>query len=448
MVSGTSAEEFDIVQMLRAWAETGALGELAGRYRQDADLDALIPGRRVHCEGVDAIVVELRSWWSGPARVAELTLDSTPNETVSVDIERHPLDTAPPSRLNHVIRLAQGAIVRHLVICSRPHHVELPELSMPLTGLRERRLHAGSGASGSIVELVDTRHGRFAVKHSSSTRDWLMRATHDKGREAALFREGVFADLPDSLLVPIIAAEPEGDGWVIVMDDVSDQLHASERNLTRTEGQRLFAALGEMHRHFENRNLPDALTHLTDRINACSTHVVASEQNGADRLPKWFQRSWELLDTLVPGDVAAIVRDIDHDPTPIANALLTRGQTLLHGDAGPSNVGFTGHQVVLIDWQMATVGPGVFDLVCVLNNANRIDATLDELLDDVRASAGRNHDEFTLQLAILANVPFACALWTTGAVEDVDPQWRAEAASALDWWARAARRAAAYTRWS
>jgi thiamine kinase-like enzyme len=150
----------------------------------------------------------------------------------------------------------------------------------------------------------------------------------------------------------------------------------------------------------------------------------------------------------VPDDVAAMVRDIDHDPTPIANALLSRGQTLLHGDAGPSNAGFTGDRVVLIDWQLATVGPGVFDLVCALNNAHRIDATFDELLADVRAAAGANHDEFTLQLAILANAPFACALWATGAVEDVDPQWRAEAASALDWWARAARRAAACTSWS
>jgi hypothetical protein len=434
--------------MLRAWVETGHLGELAGSYRHDAELDALLPGRRVHCEGADAITVELRSWWSGGGNIAELMVGSTPHETVSVDIERHALDGTTPSRLNHVIRLARGAIVRHLVICSRPRHVERPELSMPLTGLQARRPHAGSGASGSMVELVETHQGRFAVKHSSPRRDWLMRATLDQGREAALFREGVFADLPNSLLVPIIAAEPEGDGWVIVMHDVSAHLQASQRNLTRGEIQRLFAALSEMHRHFENRNLPDALTHLTDRISACSTHVVASELDGADRLPKWFQRSWELLDTVVPGDVAAIVRDIDHDPTPIADALLARGQTLLHGDAGPSNVGFTGHQVVLIDWQMATVGPGVFDLVCVLNHANRVDATLDDLLNDVRAAAGSNHDEFALQLAVLANAPFAFALWATGAVEDVDPQWRAEAASAVDWWARAVRRAAAFTRWS
>ena len=298
------------------------------------------------------------------------------------------------------------------------------------------------------MELVDTDQGPFVVKHSSLSRDWLMRATHDVGREAILFRDRVFADLPGSLRVPILAAEPEGDGWVIVMRDVSEHLPAAERNLTRAEVRRLFAALSDMHRHFEQRPLPASLADLGDRINAGSTSVVASEQDNADRLPKWFQRSWELIDEVLPGDLAAVVRDIDRDPTPIAHALLTRGRTLLHGDAGPSNVGFTEEQVVLLDWQLASIGPGVFDLVCVLNHENRIDATHDELLDDVRAACGSNHDEFALQLAILANLPFACALWTTGAVEDVEPQWRAEAAAALNWWVRAAHLAMDYTRWT
>ena len=104
--------------------------------------------------------------------------------------------------------------------------------------------------------------------------------------------------------------------------------------------------------------------------------------------------------------------------------------------------------MVLLDWQLASVGPGVIDLVCLLNNAYRVDATPDQLLDDVRAAAGPDHDEYTLQLALLAHLPFAFALWATGAVEDVIPQWRAEATQALDWWVTAARHAAEYTHWT
>jgi aminoglycoside phosphotransferase (APT) family kinase protein len=440
--------EVGVVRLLRAWAETGVLGQLVDCYRADAELEALIPGRRVHREGVDAIGAELGSWWSGPANVVEVTTDPTPGGTVSVDIERHPLDGAVPSRLGHVLRLDHGEIVRHLVMCSRPRHVPHPGLAMPLAGVRARRTHSGSGASGSIVEMVETRHGQYVVKHCSASRDWLMRATHDTGREAVLFRDGVLADLPASIVVPIVAAEPEGDGWVIVMRDVSDHLPGAHRNLTRSEVRRLFAALVDMHRLHEGRVMPVALADLRDRINAGSSQVAAGERDGADWLPKWFQRSWELVDDLVPGDVAAIIHDIDRDPSPMASALLARGRTLLHGDVNPSNVGFTEEHIVLLDWQMASAGPGVMDLVWLLNHAYRIDATFDELLDDARAAGGSNHDEFTLQLAILANVPFACALWGTGVIEVVNPQWRAEATDALDWWVRAARTAADYTTWA
>jgi thiamine kinase-like enzyme len=231
------------------------------------------------------------------------------------------------------------------------------------------------------------------------------------------------------------------------MRDVSAHLHGARRNLTRPEVRRLFAALVDMHRLHEGRVMPEALADLRDRINAGSSQVVAREHEGPDWLPKWFQRSWELIDDLVPGDVAAIIHDIDRDPSPIASALLGRGRTLLHGDVNPSNVGFTEEHIVLLDWQLASAGPGVLDLVWLLNHADRIDATFDELLDDVRAAAGSDHDEFTLQLAILANVPFACALWAAGVIEVVNPQWRAEATDALNWWVGAARTAADYTTW-
>jgi len=258
----------------------------------------------------------------------------------------------------------------------------------------------------------------------------------------------VLADLPPSILVPIVDAEPEGDGWAIVMQDVSDHRPQDGRKLTRPEVRRLFAALTDLHRRFEGRELPRELADLRERISLASTGVAASELDGADWLPKWFQRSWELVDALLPQDVAALVRGIDRDPDPIANALLARGRTLLHGDAGPSNIGFTDNQVVLLDWQLASAGPGVIDHVCLLNNAYRVDATPDQLLDDVRAAAGPDHDEYTLQLALLAHLPMAFALWASGAVEDVNPQWRAEATDSLHWWVTTARNAAEYTHWT
>jgi hypothetical protein len=53
-----------------------------------------------------------------------------------------------------------------------------------------------------------------------------------------------------------------------------------------------------------------------------------------------------------------------------------------------------------------------------------------------------------IPLAILANLPFACAFWAADVVESTDPEFRAEARDVLDWWADAARRALAHTGWS
>src|SRR4029077_20422692 len=135
--------------------------------------------------------------------------------------------------LGHVLHLEGSQIARHLVMCSRPRAVPLPELSMPLAGVISRRGHPRGGASGSVVESVKTGSGRFVVKHCGPDRDWIMRATHDTGREAILFREGVLADLPPSILVPIVDAEPEGDGWVIVMQDVRDHFPQDGRKRQR-----------------------------------------------------------------------------------------------------------------------------------------------------------------------------------------------------------------------
>lgn len=450
MAQQPEGDERALVRALRAWAATGDPGALAGRYRGDAVLDALVPGRRAHCEGIGAVRAELESWWSGPAEVVELTVDQTPEGTVSVEVERHPTNDEPPSRLAHVLHLAEGRIARHLVMCSQPRALPPPDLPLPLPSSEvvSRRIHPRGGASGSLVETVETTSGRFVVKHCAPGRDWLMRATHDRGREAGLFLDGVLADVPASVLVPVVGAEAVADGWVVVMRDVSDHLLGADGRMTRAEARRLFAALTDLHRRFEGRELPHALADLRERIGVASSGVAAAELGGQDWLPKWFQRSWELVDDLLPDDVAALLRAIDRDPGPLADALLARGRTLLHGDAGPSNVGFTEDRVVLLDWQLASAGPGVVDLVVLLNHGYRVEATHDELLDDIRTATGNDHDEHTLQLALLAHLPMAYALSAASAVEDVDPQWRADAVAALDWWVGAARHAARYTRWA
>ena len=65
--------------------------------------------------------------------------------------------------------------------------------------------------SGNTLEQVrayqDGRAVRFVLKRFDPKRDWIMRLTHDSEvREVALFRGGVFARMPDLLIVPTVAA--------------------------------------------------------------------------------------------------------------------------------------------------------------------------------------------------------------------------------------------------
>jgi len=89
-----------------------------------------------------------------------------------------------------------------------------------------------------------------------------------------------------------------------------------------------------------------------------------------------------LVDTLLPADVARLVRGLDRGPEAIAAALLA------------------------------------------------------------------DHDEYTLQLAILSGLPVAYPFTAPYVVEDPDPEVRESAAARLRWWIEAARHAAAHTNWA
>src|SRR5262249_1991838 len=161
---------------------------LAAAYRDDAALEAMLPGRRIHCDNATDIAAALAAWWPAPADIVECSVEVVTGVDAGwVAIERVSPDGTGATRLNHAVRLVDGRISRDPVVCEPPQHVPAPTFAVPLEGVRARRSGSG-GASGSVVEFVETDAGQFVVKHSSRSRDWVMRATGDSGREAMLFR--------------------------------------------------------------------------------------------------------------------------------------------------------------------------------------------------------------------------------------------------------------------
>jgi aminoglycoside phosphotransferase (APT) family kinase protein len=101
----------------------------------------------------------------------------------------------------------------------------------------------------------------------------------------------------------------------------------------------------------------------------------------------------------VPADVAAAVSRVHDQPYELAAQLSSHPSTLVHGDLKLANLGFLGERVVVLDWgSLTTWAPAAVDYAWYVGvNAASIDASHDELLEDIRAAAGAEHDEAALR---------------------------------------------------
>ena len=317
----------------------------------------------------------------------------------------------------------------------------------PATGRRlldavvERRVLATDGKSGAVLERVRLADGRvLVVKHIDVRRDWIMRATGDTGRVARLWSDGVLAGLPAVIDHTIVAVEPEGDGWVVTMDDVSGALFADDRRLSRAESRRLLAAATELHRAFRGRPAPEGLTPLAELYRFLSPQA-ARHGAIAPELAPLAQRGWVRFGELVPVDVAAGVARVHRGPETFAEALCRHVCTLVHGDLKRANLGFTGDRVVVLDWgSLTTWAPAEVDFAWyVAVNGAAVDATHDELVADASASAGADLDEDALRLALLGALAQLGWEKALGAADADDGGVRARERDGLAWWCARAR---------
>jgi hypothetical protein len=323
-------------------------------------------------------------------------------------------------------------------------------LADALAGVVAREpFEAGDGKSNSRMELLRLADGRcLVVKHVVVGGDWLSRATEDDhGRVAALWRSGLLDELPADLDHAIVRIDAEPGGWAVVMRDVRAALVGDAERVSRARGRRILAAAAALHRAFadpERRARFDptgGLCPLAARYSMLSPATAARERGGADEVPKLLDRGWARFFELVDGDVGRAVAAILERPAGLADALGRHRQVLVHGDLKLGNLGLLGDRVVALDWgtQTGWAPPAVEWAWYLAINASRIDATRDELLDDVRAASGDLHDEGALRLALLGGLVqlgWDKALHATG---HPDPAVRARESADLAWWVGRAR---------
>ena len=438
-----------IAERLRACAEAGDFAPLADAYAPDAVLDASLPGARRLVSGPEQITATLAGAFPGAGRLIEWDAAEHPSG-VALWLERVG-DDGGAVRQRHYLHLEpSGRVARHWIYTARPRTAPaadpVPEAAEELFAsfgpVAERTTLASSGWSGNRIDRLVLADGRALIaKRIVPGSDWLGRASRDPGREALLFADGVFDRLPATVDHAVVAAEPEGDAWWVVMRDVSAELLDDSTPLTRDENRLVLTRAAELWGEFWGEEVPHLST-LADRLECASPAISERERDGVDILPKQFEAAWEAFREAVDGDVAEAVLGLVDDVTPLASALTARGTTLTHGDLRDENIALPGGRLVLLDWGLATQGHPAADLAWyMVHDVWRIEASHDEVVDDFRHALGERDDPAALELGLISGLVQYGWIFGHSAVVHTDPGEREWARTELNWWVPRVRHA-------
>ena len=287
------------------------------------------------------------------------------------------------------------------------------------------------GFSGSTLERVTLADGRrLVLKHFSADIDYIMRATRDEGRAAYLYTAGILGPVANVLDDAILAVEPEGNGWVMAMRDVGDELVDLAVSTSRADSLRVLRAIEPLHRAYLGQQpqgmacLEDWYAFLTPRIGEQVRRPTVARS----------REQWAYLADRVPPDMGRVLSALADEPKLLCDELRRYPQTLIHGELKLENVGFTAGRVILIDWALATVAPAEAEFAYyLLSSAWRIDASPDQLLEDIRTVRGDDFEPRAMELALIGSMVQRGAILAhnaAGARPGRDP---ARANALLDW---------------
>jgi hypothetical protein len=401
---------------LRAAMATGDVEALARTYARNAVLQASLPGGRVRRDGRPAIVAELAAWWDGPGEVGEWRAGEWP-AGAALTAARDGV------RRRHYLHLSGDLIARHWVYAMAPASL-------------------GGGNSGAQLERVTLPDGTPGIaKRVVPGGDWLGRVAGGRAITAELWQSGVLQRLPESIETGIVAVEPEGDGWRILMRDLSAALLPAQGPISRAQHREVMAAAGALHAAFGGERFDGAIT-LERHLAISSPAVAEAERDGSDVIPKQLEAAWEAFAEAADDDVAQAVLANLADPAPLARALRSGATTLVHGDLRDDNLGFVDGRVVLLDWDIAGEGTPALEVAWYLcHDAWRTEGTHDELLEDFLVAEGGAVSEHDLDLGLIAGLQLYGWIFGHSALIHPDPAERAWARDELDWWVARVRAA-------
>jgi hypothetical protein len=318
-----------------------------------------------------------------------------------------------------------------------------PDVSAMLVraGIRGKETpFAHDGYSGAAMSRIQDGGCAYIIKRVSRTEDWIIQMTSDHSlREAQIAVSGLLSELPPGLRSPSIDAARDGDGFALLMHDLTPYLLPTAGLLDESTADLVLQRTAAMHARFWDA--PPA-----QDIGWCGLQgrlLMLSEDAGerlrdADLMQIGFAAGWERFHAAAPVPVSALVRRIQRDPKPLLRVLSQLPQTLLHNDVKVANLAIQDETLWMFDWALAGVGPVSFELAWVLAvNSSRLpwslEATISRYRDHLNRELGRPVDpeEWAMQRA----ATLICGIVMFG--------WaKADDAAELNWWCEGAMKAA------
>lgn len=231
------------------------------------------------------------------------------------------------------------------------------------------------GFSGARITSIQQGDERYILKRLRREDDWIMRATDDvDGREAQFAASPIVARLPASISIPSLGAARDGDGWAVLMRDISAALLPDDLVLTDDELDIVLSRLAEMHAAFWDDPMDDAgvawcgarerLSILTPAVG--SVLVTEGRDFG-------IERGWQVFDCLAAHRAVRLVRALQDDLSPLLAIIDAMPETLLHGDVKFSNIGLANDTLHLFDWAVVMHGPIALEIGWIPGvNARRV----------------------------------------------------------------------------
>jgi hypothetical protein len=315
-----------------------------------------------------------------------------------------------------------------------------------------------------VRTYASNEHRYYFVKRTAYATDLVRRLTDDyECRERLLWQYGVLDRLPAEVDTPMLAHACDGDGWALLMRDISVALQRLERR--RSGALNVFSwaqvcvmvdGLAAMHAKFYRNEMLEE-----PALSLCTAHRMFAWlrpemlQRQMAIWPSFVDRQatgWTSLDRLDSTEVAAALGELRVDPTPLVKALARYPSTLVHGDLRRENLGLTDDptpRLAAIDWQFAAALPPTVDFAWLLQSACApMEAPKERVIDryhqQLSGRLGSRFDERTwepqLRLALLGQTVrnMAFALWAAYH-QTVDTPLREILLAELPWWTEQAR---------